>query len=165
MTTITQDYFLRMTLPSLSRSASIGLSPPARSAATNAASSVQSKAFPDLGRIARDCAYADWDGYRAEPISQSTCNRAGVFLALLPTWMIAPDIVPESDGDIAVEWYAAPERTFSISIGAIGPLHYAGLLGHEEEVHGVVPFTDNIPETLLRHISEIIRNADARIAA
>lgn len=165
MTTITQDYFLRMALPSLSHPASMGLYPPAmRRTATDAASSVQSRAFPDLDRIARDCANAEWDGYRAEPISRSTCDRARAFLKLLPTWMIAPDIVPEADGDIAIEWYVAPRKTFSISIGANGPLHYAGLLGHEEEAHGVVPFTENIPETLLRHISEIVRSADARIA-
>ncbi len=161
MTTITREYFRGMTGPSLSRSASASTYMPDVSAA---ASSVQSASFATLARIARECSEAGWDGYDAKPLSRSTCDRARAFLNVLPSFIVAPDIVPEADGEIAIEWHVAPRRTFSISIGESGPLHYAGLFGPDEEIHGVSPFTDSVPATFLRHISEIVREVGPRRA-
>jgi len=156
MTTITREYFRGMAGPSLSRSASASDYVPDVS---SAASSVQSASFSTLARIAGECGEAGWDGYDAKPLSHSTCDRARAFLKVLPTFMVAPDIVPEADGEIAIEWHVAPRRTFSISIGESGPLHYAGLFGPDEEVHGVSPFTDSVSATFLRHIAEVVRDA------
>ena len=162
MTTITRDYFLRATSPSSSHSASAAsYSGPVTS---GAASSVQSAAFSKLARISRECANDGWDGYQAKAISRATCDRVRSFLNVLPSFMIAPDIVPESDGDIAIEWYVGPRRTFSISVGPSGPVHYAGLFGRDEEIHGVAPFVDSVPNTFLEHISGVLRGVDARRA-
>ena len=159
MTTITADYFLEAALSSYSFSASGD--PYLRATKTitgGAASSLPARAFSDLARVARECAKEGWDGYDAKPVTRTTCDRACAFLNILPLWMFAPDIVPEADGEIAIEWYIAPERTFSVSIGESGPLHYAGLFGHDEEVHGVAPFTGNVPENILRCILDILRS-------
>lgn len=166
MTTITADYFHRPALPSRSFTASSDaylhkLEP----IAGDAASSLQAQASAHLARIARECAKESWDGYHAEPVTPATCNRVLAFLEDLPPWMRAPDIVPEADGEIAVEWYFAPNQTFSISIGEHGPLHYAGLFGHNEEIHGVAPFSDSIPGKILEFISDLLRSPAARRAA
>jgi hypothetical protein len=166
MTTITADYFRRAALPSRSVSASDDpYAQVTKRIAGDAASSLQARAFADLGRIARECAKDGWDGYRAKPVTHSACDRAFSFLIGLPTWMSPPDIVPEADGEIAIEWYVAPDQTFSISIGESGPLHYAGLFGHNEEVHGVVPFNCSVPENILQYISDVLGSPAGRRAA
>jgi len=73
--------------------------------------------------------------------------------------MQAPDIVPEPDGEIAIEWYRGAGQTFSISIGPSGPVHYAGRFGHNQEIHGVEPFLDGVPSRLLDLISEFLSSA------
>ncbi|HLF09904.1 MAG TPA: hypothetical protein VJA26_01725, partial [Gammaproteobacteria bacterium] len=105
------------------------------------------------------------DGYQAKPITQATCGRVAAFLDNLPSWMSAPEIVPEADGEIAIEWYRAKDQTFSISVAENGPLHYAGLFGRDEEVHGVEPFADSVPIRLLAFISEFLNRPAARRCA
>jgi len=166
MTTITADYFRRATLPSHSLSASDDLYlHDTKRIAGDAASSLPARALADLARVAREGAKEGWDGYHAKPVTLTTCDRVRAFLSGLPLWMSAPDIVPEADGEIAIEWYVAPDQTFSISIGESGPLHYAGLFGHDEEVHGVAPFSDNVPQNVLQFISDLLRSPAARRAA
>lgn len=171
MTTITPDFF-RTVLPSRSSSASSLASrtighylEDTKRAAGDAASSLPARAFADLARVARECTKEGWDGYHAKPIMQAACNRARAFLSDLPPWMSAPDIVPEADGEIAIEWYIAPDQTFSISIGESGPVHYAGLFGHEREVHGVEPFDGVVAEEILQFICKLLRSTAARRAA
>jgi hypothetical protein len=79
--------------------------------------------------------------------------------------MPAPDVVPEADGQIAIEWYFAPEQTFSVSMGESGPLHYAGLFDHEDEVHGVKAFDGiTVPENILQLICKLLRAAAGQVA-
>lgn len=163
MTTITADFFQRVALPS--SSAASGTTSKTinryleetRTAATEAASSLPARAFAALARVARECASPGWDGYDAAPISQGTCDRTRAFLNELPIWMPAPDIVPEADGEIAIEWYVGPHQVFSISIGAAGPLHFAGLFGQEDELHGVKSFDGSIAQELVQHIEKLLR--------
>jgi hypothetical protein len=163
MTTITADYFVRPLR--LSHSSSAGddgyrqeverVSPPA-------ASPLQSRAYAELAQIARECSEEGWDGYGAKPITRATCDRVALFLDDLPAWIAAPDLVPDSAVQIALEWYLRKAQTFSISIGEKGPLHYAGLFGQNQEVHGVEPFTDSVPTRLLEFISEFLTKPAAR---
>lgn len=166
MTTITANYFDKAALPSHSALAGNDLYlEGTKRIAGDAATSLQARAFADLARVARECAKECWDGYSAKPVTQATCDRARAFLNDLPLWMSAPDIVPEADGEIAIEWYVAQDQTFSISIGESGPLHFAGLFGHNEEVHGVAPFSGNVPGNILQFISDILRSSAAHRAA
>jgi len=79
--------------------------------------------------------------------------------------MPAPDIVPEADGEIAIEWDIEANRIFSVSIGANGPLHFAGLFGREKEVHGVESFNGEISEDILHYIDKLLSQAATRRAA
>lgn len=172
MTTITADYFRRSAPSSHSSSGSSSADATirnvlsdAKSAASQAASSLPARAFADLARVSRECSDKGWDGYEAKPITQGTCARALAFLNDLPLWMPAPDIVPEADGEIAIEWYIAQNQTFSVSIGENGPLHYAGLFGHDDEVHGVKTFDGaTVPDEILQLICRLLRSPAARRA-
>lgn len=122
-----------------------------------AASSLQSLAYPTLEEVVTACSQPDWDGYGARPISQASYVAARAFLDALPMWLPVPDIVPESDGEIAIEWDIEPNRIFSVSIGADGTLNYAGLLGDGVERHGVEKFDDVVPAIIIQTIEELYR--------
>lgn len=128
------------------------------------ASTLQSRAAAVLARIAFEYAEAGWDGYRSKPIRRAACERAQSFIDALPCWMPSPDIVPEADGEISIEWDLAPDRIFSISIGAEGPLHFAGIFGRNKERHGVEPFDEAVPEEIFNYINQILRTPARRAA-
>lgn len=169
MSTIAADFFKHRLLLSSSSPSSISendqLFAGARDTALTAASTLQSKAYVSLAKLVSECADDGWDGYQGKAISKATCDRARAFIDKLPSWMPAPDVVPESDGEIAIEWDLAPNRIFSISIGERGPLHFAGLFGHEKERHGVEAFDGEISEDILYYIDKLLRNPTARRAA
>lgn len=172
MTTITADFFRQPSPPSSSSPGSsdasatiLRLLEATKSAARAPAGTLQSQAYVNLARVARECAQENWDGYGAKAISQAACDRVRAFLDDLPIWMPAPDIVPEADGELAIEWDLAPNRIFSVSIGESGPLHFAGLFGHEKERHGVEAFDGKISEEILRYINELLRSPAARRVA
>lgn len=122
--------------------------------ARTAASALHSLAYTTLEEVRAECSAASWDGYGASPISAATIERARSFLDDLPSSLPAPDIVPESDGDLAIEWHLGPRRVFSVSIGAQGPLHFAGLFG-EEERHGVEPFGGVVSSEILGYVRKL----------
>jgi hypothetical protein len=169
MTTITADYYRRSALsthgsPAASTTSTMILKVLAetKTAAGQTASSLPARAFADLARVAQECSEPGWDGYGARPITQEVRERAQAFLDDLPLWMQAPDIVPEADGQIAIEWYIAAEHVLSISIGDTGPLHYAARFGHEDEVHGVKAFDGvAIPVQILQLIDKLLQSPAA----
>lgn len=126
-----------------------------------AASAPQSLALDSLTRIVRDCSADGWDGYEAKPILAPTENLARLFLESLPMWLPAPNIVPEADGEIGIEWDFGPDKIFSISVGDKGALHYAGLFGGGVERHGVEPFSGVVPTEILGYIKRLIDSAAA----
>ena len=114
-----------------------------------------------LNLIAEECSEVGWDGYQALPVDSATCERTKAFLENLPSWIPSPEIVPESDGELAVEWYHASGPALSISIGKDGPLHYAALFGNDQEVQGVEPFIECVPRPLVELISEFVRSGSS----
>jgi hypothetical protein len=126
-----------------------------------AASAPQSRSLADLGRIAATCGRYGWDGYRAKPITQGALQKAQAILDELPMWLPAPDIVPEADGEIAIEWDFAPDLIFSISVGESSKLHYAGLFGGGVERHGVEPFDGVVSSEILGYIKSIVATSQS----
>ncbi len=119
------------------------------------ASSMQSLAYPTLEDVMVQCSQHDWDGYNAKPISQVVYERVRSFLDALPMSLPAPDIVPEADGEIAVEWDLGANRIFSVSIGEGNGLHFAGLFGSGVERHGVEPFDGLVSQEILGYINRL----------
>lgn len=167
MTTITADYFNSVALPSQSHSirGANSLARDSKLIAGGAATPLHAQAAAELGRLARECAEVGWDGFTGKAIPNVVLVRAARFLCALPPWMAAPDIVPEADGNVAIEWYFAPHRSFSVSIGEQGALHYAGLFGGEEEIHGLAPFLDEVPQSVVQLLARLVRETNASRAA
>jgi hypothetical protein len=114
----------------------------------------------ELARVAKACSQRGWDGYDAQPISPQTQRNARAFLEDLPMWLQAPDIVPEPDGEIAIEWDLGPGRIFSVSIGDTGKLHYAGLFEDGVERHGVEPFEGVVSTEVLGYAKRLLDAAN-----
>jgi len=130
-----------------------------------AASSAQSLAVTALARVLEECANPGWDGYDALPISVKAARRAEAFLDALPSSLTSPHVVPEPDGEIAVDWDFGPSLQLSISVGESGPLHFAGVIGEEygqrRVRHGTEPFEGPVAGDLLRYIHELHERAEA----
>ena len=133
----------------------------ARKDRRTAASAPQSQSLADLGRISATCDTYGWDGYQAKPVSQTALQKAQSILDDLPMWLPAPDVVPEADGEVAIEWDFGPNLIFSISVGESGKLHYAGLFGGGVERHGVEPFDGVVSPEILSYIKSIVSAAQS----
>jgi hypothetical protein len=128
-----------------------------------AASSTQSLALTSLMRVLDECRQAGWDGYNAQAVSNEAAARTIAFLNALPSSLTPPDIVPEPDGEIAVDWDFGPSLQLSISIGPSGPLHFAGVIGEDygqlRVRHGTEPFEGVVAGDLLNYIHDLHERA------
>lgn len=92
--------------------------------------------------IRNECALAGWDGEGSEPITERTIQLtediAVCLFDLLPKGTPAPDVIPESDGDICISWTVDAKRIFSLSVRPNG-MNFAGQLGKHGRRHGWQP--------------------------
>ncbi|MBL4900256.1 MAG: hypothetical protein JKX76_11570 [Colwellia sp.] len=82
------------------------------------------------------CMNDNWNGYDARAISLSTLNKAMTFFSCLPETLPKPEVTPEPDGEIALEWYGDDGGVFSISVNKDKQLSYSGLFADGSKVHG-----------------------------
>jgi hypothetical protein len=102
-----------------------------------------------------DAMSVDWDGYDARIPEQQSIFNAWEFIDVLPSDVSTPEVSVDPDGEISFDWFAAPRRQFSISIGTKGVLSYAGLFG-SDKVSGSERFRGPLPRTLLDHIKRVV---------
>jgi hypothetical protein len=89
-----------------------------------------------IEEIAIECLSPNWDGYRANAVSELAKKNAQRFVDLLPTDIPEPVAVPDPDGHIALCWDFGRDRMFTISFGNSEMATYAGLLGKGVKRHG-----------------------------
>ena len=85
------------------------------------------------------CSREGWDGGDAEPVSKEACNRAERFIDMLPSNVIPPEVVPEADGKIALDWQINANCIFSIGFDE-KRVNFAGYFGEERRVRGNVNY-------------------------
>ncbi len=112
------------------------------------------EALDDLAGLKQECREPGWDGYRAKSVNAETLEQVVAFLRALPENVPVPDLVPEPDGEVSVEWQNGPRRVFSVSLGPHERLSYAGLLG-ANRWHGVDLFFGTVPLEIIRGIARI----------
>lgn len=93
------------------------------------------------------CSVEGWDGADAEPISWEACKSAERFINLLPNEIVAPDIVAEADGQIALDWQKGEDRIFSIGFEGTA-VNFAGYFGEKRRVRGRDVIEDEIPDAI-----------------
>lgn len=120
--------------------------------------SIHPGAFNALMETYKECCEESWDGYGAVPISQATCSEAVRFLDALPSWIPAPEIVPEPDGYIGFEWRRGKYWTVVASVDGTNHIIYAGIFGTGDKSHGTELFDGSIPKALADQISRLKPN-------
>jgi hypothetical protein len=104
-----------------------------------------------LRRLLDACAEASvpgWDGYEGQPVSKPTAAQAVAFMDMLPSALPGPDVMPNSDGEIAFEWALGPRRLLTVSINGSGRLSYAALFG-AARMYGTEQMLDEVPEAIV----------------
>lgn len=98
----------------------------------------------------------DWrtDGNTA--ITDQVVRIAKSFLESLPEHYQSPDIGPEPDGCIMLEWYSNERRLLNVSISETGLIHWAALIGNDDP-RGSAYFTNQTPDLIEFLLGRIIR--------
>lgn len=104
-----------------------------------------------------DCSEPNWDGYGAAPLTASAYDEALALLNSLPPGLPPPEVVPEPDGSIGLEWSRGLDRSIAVSISGRGLIAYAGMLGRGSRAHGTEIFNDFLSETVLGYIQRVLR--------
>lgn len=115
------------------------------------------KAIGETRLIFENYSTDNWDGYGAAAIKKAASDDAFKFISAFPLTLPMPEISPESDGSIALDWYRGKNWVFSISLDGRGVITYAGLFGKGVKAHGTEIFSDTIPKDIVNYISRITR--------
>ena len=82
------------------------------------------------------------------PVSPDAVLEAQYFLRQLPLGAKMPDVLPEPDGDIGLEWVDDHARTLVIGFSGTSEITFAALLGGGEKKHGTARFVGSIPPSI-----------------
>jgi len=110
-----------------------------------------------LRRIAEayeEAAVPNWDGYGAAPVSAAARAWAEFVVSLLPTTLPPPEVAPDPDGELTLEWYRGPGRVFAFSIRPDGRLSYAGMFGRATS-HGTEFLENELPRAITRNLARL----------
>jgi hypothetical protein len=108
----------------------------------------------ELQAVFDQCAEEDWDGYGAKPLYGELQGRVIRFLRSLGSHIGAPEIVPEPDGAIALEWANSKHQVLSLSIDLSDQIAFAWLDGAERG-KGVLRMSSQFPEKITALLESI----------
>jgi hypothetical protein len=106
-----------------------------------------------LDEAFRECSEEDWDGYGSLPITEEVYLEAKKLIRSLPLayFMPMPEIVPEPDGSIGIEWSMGNRLIFVASVRGKNEIVYAGLFGMNR-AHGIEYFGDYLPPAIIANL-------------
>jgi hypothetical protein len=113
-------------------------------------------ALSRLAGLAAECTELGWDGEDAAAIDQGAVRLVARIVRILPDGIPLPELAPEPDGSISLDWIQSRHRLFSLSVGLGNRLAYAWLDGADRG-HGVALFDgQKIPPRILEGIRDIV---------
>ncbi len=109
--------------------------------------------------ILAECFEANWDGHGSLPISiRSLGNAVNFYKEKLSEGIRFPEITPEPDGQVALEWYGPAGASFSISFDENNYFSYANVLkNNRSHSSGKVETIDT--KTIRRQIQNTLRGS------
>ena len=105
-------------------------------------------ALRESREIAKETSRHGWDGGDARPLSRHAKDALNDALLTLTPHVPIPDIVPEPDGGVAMEWSSGKARSLIVSFGPDGGLYYAFQIAGRRE-SGRRFFDAQLPSDLL----------------
>jgi len=116
------------------------------------------KVFQSLDEVFDECSEEGWDGYDALPITDYSYIEAKRLIESLPlTSFPIPEVVPESSGEIGLEWYRRKRLIFTVSVSGRNEIVYAGLFG-TNRAHGTEYFGDLLPSVILENLKRLYKD-------
>ena len=116
------------------------------------------RALEELNNVFNECSEENWDGYMAAPVSKCVYSNVKKLLAMIPSSFPEPDILPEPDGSIGLEWFKKKNFVFVISIADNNIISYAGLFGKNNKIHGTECFYDSLPKIITDCLMRLFQN-------
>lgn len=107
----------------------------------------------ELAELARECAEPDWDGEGALALKPGAIETVEQFIRALPPALPLPELAPDPDGAISMDWIAARTRRLTVSADESNRLAYAWMDGADSG-HAVERFDG---ETIPHRIAQEIR--------
>ncbi len=109
-----------------------------------------------LDEVYSECSEEGWDGYDAYPITEAAYIEARKFIESLPltSTIPMPEIIPEPNGDIGLEWSKGDRQVFVASFNGNNEIVYAGLFG-TNKTHGTEYFGDSIPSKIMENLKTL----------
>lgn len=117
----------------------------------------KAKLLAQLDEIYNECSIADWDGDCAVPLKLGARQQTVDFVNLLPSYVLSPEIIPQHNGNIALEWSTGNHAILVVSINGENRLSYAGILG-SSKFQGSVDFEDYLPPEIQDKVSHFHRS-------
>ncbi len=113
------------------------------------------KLLEELSHIRSDCSEEGWDGYNATPVSYAAIIDSAKLIQQLPKDIPAPELVPEPDGSIGLEWYIDQWHVLTLSVKGDAIIVFSGLFGGNDTDHGQKPLTEHLSATLRMHLNRL----------
>ena len=95
-----------------------------------------------------------WDGYGGQSIDEGSFQNAMSFAMSLPNSIPLPDIDVIPAGQVVFTWSQGRRQTFSVIVGNMKELSYAGLFG-ATRTYGVEYLENHIPDKIIKNIQEV----------
>lgn len=142
--------------PEASESAAVSVSATALLSGRECVSSVtlghdQNAVFARVINARAMADHDNWDGNGAPAISERTVSTAIGLLYALPGDLPAPEVMPESTGEIAFEWYRDKAHVAVVTVQD-GLVRWSGVGGTAPAVYGAEPFSRAIPAKALKAV-------------
>ena len=102
----------------------------------------------NLREIIEETSSPGWDGGEAKPLSRRAKDALVDALFTLTPHVPMPEIVPEPDGGVAMEWSSDSTHSLIVSFGPDGDLYFAVHVPGRRE-SGRRPFDAQLPSDLL----------------
>jgi hypothetical protein len=115
------------------------------------------KILDDIIEILEECKTDGWDGYQAKAIAPATLNNVITFSDSLNIGLPQPEICPEADGEIALEWFGENNSTMSISIGSSNTINYSAIFPDGHCTHGTENLQKNNNSMLESYIQRVTK--------
>ncbi len=121
------------------------------------ATSPRDKFNNDIERILLDCQCEDWDGNGAVAVSiQALAHALRFYFRELDDSAPLPEVTPEPDGEVAIEWYGLDGSSFSISFNDEGNISYASVM-KDGSTHGSGSARTADTKIIRRHIQNVLQ--------
>jgi len=119
---------------------------------------LREEALQSLKEVFEECSEEGWDGYDALPITKYAYIEAKRLIESLPvTAFTMPEVAPEPNGEIGIEWYRENRLVFVVSVSGKNEIVYAGLFG-ANKTHGTEYFGDSLPSIILENLKRLYKD-------